>query len=50
MSSLLFQVGVTDVVTFSSVVVILAATALTAAVIPARRAIHVDPIVTLREE
>ena len=50
MSSLLFQVGVTDVVTFSSVVVILAATALTATVIPARRAIHVDPIVTLREE
>ena len=50
MSSLLFQVGATDVLTFSGVVVILSVTALTAAVIPARRAIHVDPIVTLREE
>lgn len=50
MSSLLFQVGATDVLTFGSVVVILAATALTATLIPARRAIHVDPIVTLREE
>lgn len=50
MSSLLFQVGTTDVLTFSGVVVILSVTALTAAVIPARRAIHVDPIVTLREE
>jgi ABC-type antimicrobial peptide transport system permease subunit len=50
MSSLLFHVGATDLVTFSSVVVILAATSLTATVVPARRAIRVDPIVILREE
>jgi predicted permease len=50
MSSLLFQVGATDMLTFSTVVAILAATALAATVIPAQRAIRVDPNVTLREE
>jgi len=50
MSSLLFQVRPTDALTFGSVVAILAATALVATVIPARRAIGVDPNVTLRDE
>lgn len=50
MSSLLFQVGATDTITFGSVVVILAVTALAATVIPALRATRVDPNVTLREE
>jgi len=50
MASLLFEVRATDVATFGAVVVVLAATALAATVIPARRAMRVDPIVTLREE
>ncbi len=50
MSSLLFQVGATDILTFATVVAILSATALAATVVPAQRAIRVDPIVTLREE
>ena len=50
MGSLLFQVGATDLLTFSTVVIILALTALAATVIPAQRAIGVDPNVTLREE
>ena len=50
MNSLLFQVGATDAMTFGTVVVILAAAALAATVIPAQRAVRVDPNVTLREE
>ena len=50
MNSLLFQVRATDMLTFSSVVAILGLTALAATVIPAQRAIRVDPNVTLREE
>jgi len=50
MSSLLFEVRPTDALTFISVSVILAVIALVATVVPAQRAIRVDPIVTLREE
>ncbi|MGO9269147.1 MAG: ABC transporter permease [Terriglobia bacterium] len=50
MASLLFGVTATDAVTFSAVPVILALVALAATVIPARRAIGVDPLVALREE
>ncbi|HEV3041361.1 MAG TPA: ABC transporter permease [Candidatus Angelobacter sp.] len=50
MSSLLFQVRATDALTFGSVAAILAVTALAATVIPVRRAIGIDPNVTLREE
>ena len=50
MSSLLFEIRPTDALTFGTVVAILSATALAATVIPAQRAIRVDPIVTLREE
>jgi ABC-type antimicrobial peptide transport system permease subunit len=50
MSSLLFQVSSMDAVTFGSVAAILAATGLAATVIPTRRAIRIDPNVTLRDE
>jgi len=50
MASLLFGITATDLVTFSGVALILAVVALMATLVPARRAVAVDPIVALREE
>ena len=49
-SSFIFGVGAYDPLTFGGVVILLAATAIIAAYIPARRATRLDPVATLRAE
>ena len=50
MSSLLYGVGSTDLITYAFVAALLAAVALLATYVPARRAMRVDPMVALRCE
>jgi ABC-type antimicrobial peptide transport system permease subunit len=50
MSALLFGIGPTDLMTYAAVSAILAAVALLATYLPARRASCVDPMVALRAE
>jgi putative ABC transport system permease protein len=50
MSKLLFSVSATDPATFAGVALVLAATALAACYIPARRTVRIDPMTALRHE
>jgi ABC-type antimicrobial peptide transport system permease subunit len=50
MASLLFGVSATDLTTFAAVPLVLVATAMIASYVPARRAMRVDPVVSLRDE
>jgi ABC-type antimicrobial peptide transport system permease subunit len=50
LSSLLFGIGPTDVVTYAAAIVVILAAAGLASYLPARRASAIDPVVTLKAE
>jgi putative ABC transport system permease protein len=50
MASMLFEISPADPASFAVTIVVLGSTAIAAAYAPARRAMRVDPMVTLRAE
>jgi putative ABC transport system permease protein len=50
LGALLFGVGTTDLITYTGVILLLATAAFFAGLLPARRAMKVDPVVALRYE
>jgi len=50
MTNMIYGVSSTDAATFVTVAVLLASVALVACYIPARRALRVDPLISLRYE
>ncbi|MBA3961837.1 MAG: ABC transporter permease [Chthoniobacterales bacterium] len=50
LSALLFGVGPTDLLTYAAVIVVLASAAFLAALIPARRAMKINPVIALHYE
>lgn len=50
LSALLFGIGATDLATYISVILLLGAAAFLAGLLPARRAMKVDPVIALRYE
>ncbi len=50
LSALLFGVGTTDLVTYGAVILLLGTAAVVAGLLPARRAMKVDPVIALRYE
>ena len=50
MTALVFGISTHDLITFVAVPVVLAATALAATLLPARRAVRIDPVQALRED
>ncbi len=50
LSALLFGVGTTDLVTYAAVILLLGGAALLAAILPARRAMKINPVIALHYE
>ncbi len=50
LKALLFGVGTTDLLTYAAVILLLGVAALCAGILPARRAMKVDPVIALRYE
>lgn len=49
LSSFLYGVGRTDIVTYTAIILIVGVTGILASLVPARRATQVDPVIALRE-